>query len=88
MLVQAHGMGPATDSFRQSEQQVKLKEELAAPLRAMQEIARRIAKVSKDSKLEIVEEDYVTQFRVEMMDAVIQWCRGAKFADICKVGPL
>lgn len=53
----------------------------------MQEIARRIAKVSKDSKLEIVEEDYVTQFRVEMMDAVIEWCRGAKFADICKVGP-
>jgi len=52
----------------------------------MQEIARRIAKVSKDSKLEIVEEDYVTQFRVEMMDAVIQWCRGAKFAEICKVG--
>jgi len=87
MLVQAHGMDPATDSSRQSEQQVKLKEELATPLRAMQEIARRIAKVSKDSKLEIVEEDYVAQFRVEMMDAVIQWCRGAKFVDICKVGP-
>lgn len=76
-----------TDLSWQSEQQVKLKEELAAPLRAMQEIARRIAKVSKDSKLEIVEEDYVAQFRVELMDAVIQWCRGAKFVDICKVGP-
>ena len=61
--------------------------ELAAPLQAMQDIARRIAKVSKDSKLEIVEEDYVTQFKIEMMDAVIQWCLGAKFADICKVGP-
>ena len=80
-------LGPATDVSRQSEQQVKLKEELAAPLRSMQEIARRIARVSKDSKLDIVEDDYVTQFRVEMMDAVIQWCRGAKFADICKVGP-
>ena len=49
----------------------------------MQDIARRIAKVSKDSKLEIVEEDYVTQFKIEMMDAVIQWCARA----FCKVGP-
>ena len=63
----------------------KLKEELAAPLRVMQEIARRIAKVSKESKLPINEEDYVKSFKVELMDAVVQWCRGASFADICKV---
>jgi ATP-dependent RNA helicase DOB1 len=69
----------------QSEQQVKLKEELAIPLRSMQEIARRIAKVSKESKLEVVEEEYVSQFKIELMDAVMQWCRGAKFSDICKV---
>jgi ATP-dependent RNA helicase DOB1 len=69
----------------QSEQQVKLKEELAIPLRSMQEIARRIAKVSKESKLEIMEEEYVAQFKIELMDAVIQWCRGAKFSEICKV---
>jgi ATP-dependent RNA helicase DOB1 len=52
----------------------------------MQDIARRIAKVSKDSKLEMVEEDYVAQFKIEMMDVVMAWCRGAKFAEICKVG--
>ncbi|KAG8834632.1 ATP-dependent RNA helicase mtr4 [Serendipita sp. 399] len=69
----------------QSEQQVRLKEELAAPLRSMQEIARRIARVSKESKLSITEEDYVAQFKVELMDAVMQWCRGAKFADVCKL---
>lgn len=63
----------------------KLKEELAAPLRVMQEIARRIAKVSKESKLPINEDDYVKSFKVELMDAVVQWCRGASFADICKV---
>lgn len=51
----------------------------------MQEIARRIAKVSKESKLEIDEEEYVQSFKVELMDAVLQWCRGAKFVDICKV---
>lgn len=86
MLVPACGLCPVTDYSWQSEQQVKLKE-LAAPLQAMQQIARRIAKVSKDSKLEIVEEDYVAQFRIEMTDAVLQWCGGAKFVDICKVGP-
>jgi hypothetical protein len=50
----------------------------------MQEIARRIAKVCKESKLPIVEEEYVQSFKVELMDAVVQWCRGASFSDICK----
>jgi len=68
-----------------SEQVTKLKEELAAPLRVMQEIARRIAKVSKESKLPIVEEEYVQSFKVELMDAVVQWCRGASFTEICKL---
>jgi len=63
----------------------KLKEELAAPLRVMQEIARRIAKVSIESKLPVVEDEYVQTFKVELMDAVVQWCRGASFSDICKV---
>lgn len=51
----------------------------------MQEIARRIAKVSTESKLPLVEEEYVQSFKVELMDAVVQWCRGASFSDICKV---
>lgn len=53
----------------------------------MQEIARRIAKVSKESKLPINEDDYIKSFKVELMDAVVQWCRGASFAEICKVCP-
>ncbi|KAG0698410.1 rRNA-processing arch domain-containing protein [Suillus ampliporus] len=68
-----------------SEQVTKLTEELAAPLRVMQEIARRIAKVSQESKLPLVEEEYVASFKVELMDAVVQWCRGASFSDICKL---
>ncbi|KAF9042917.1 rRNA-processing arch domain-containing protein [Panaeolus papilionaceus] len=68
-----------------SEQATKLKEELAAPLRVMQEIARRIAKVSKESKLPVEEDEYVSSFKVELMDAVMQWCRGASFSDICKL---
>ncbi|OCH89470.1 antiviral helicase [Obba rivulosa] len=68
-----------------SEQVTKLKEELAAPLRVMQEFARRIAKVSQESKLTVNEDEYVQSFKVELMDAVVQWCRGASFADICKL---
>lgn len=69
----------------QSTQVVKLKEELATPLRVMQETARRIAKVSRESKLPLVEEEYVQSFKVELMDAVMQWCRGAKFSEVCKM---
>jgi len=58
---------------------------LAAPLRVMQEIARRIAKVSKESKLAFDEDEYVSSFKVELMDAVVQWCKGASFTEICKV---
>ena len=58
---------------------------MAAPLRVMQEIARRIAKVSKESKLTIDEEEYISSFKVELMDAVVQWCKGASFTEICKV---
>ncbi len=70
--------------MQQSEQQTKLKEELAAPLRVLQEMARRIAKVALESKLAINEQEYVLSFKVELMDAVMQWCRGASFSEICK----
>lgn len=75
----------ADRSTPQSEQAIKLKDELASPLRVMQEMARRIAKVAIESKLPIKEDEYVQSFKVELMDAVIQWCRGASFSDICKV---
>ncbi|EST07464.1 Helicase, C-terminal [Kalmanozyma brasiliensis GHG001] len=65
--------------------QTRLSETLAAPLRVMQETARRIAKVSIESKLPLVEEEYVAGFKVELMDLVLQWCNGAKFAEICKL---
>ncbi|KAL1408467.1 ATP-dependent RNA helicase mtr4 [Vanrija albida] len=68
-----------------SEAKVKIKEDLAAPLRVMQETARRIAKVSNESKIALVEDEYVQSFKVEMMEAVLQWCKGAKFSDICKL---
>ncbi|KAI9487455.1 MAG: rRNA-processing arch domain-containing protein [Benjaminiella poitrasii] len=63
----------------------KLQEELSAPLRLMQETARRIAKVSNECKMNIDEEAYLEKFKPELMDVVFAWCQGAKFYQICKM---
>lgn len=68
-----------------SEHPVRLKEELAAPLRVLQDTARRIAKVANEAGLTLPEQDYVQSFKVELMDAVLQWCQGSSFADICRM---
>ncbi|XP_041666582.1 exosome RNA helicase MTR4 [Cheilinus undulatus] len=63
----------------------KLTEQLAAPLRQMQECAKRIAKVSADAKLEVDEETYLNQFKPHLMDVVYAWANGATFSQICKM---
>lgn len=63
----------------------RLRPELAEPLKAMQEIALKIAKVVKDCKIEIVEKDYVESFRSELMEVVHAWCNKATFTQICKM---
>ncbi|KAM9306492.1 LOW QUALITY PROTEIN: exosome RNA helicase MTR4 [Pholidichthys leucotaenia] len=63
----------------------KLTEQLAAPLRKMQECAKRIAKVSADAKLEVDEETYLGQFKPHLMDVIYAWANGATFAQICKM---
>ncbi|KAF9931584.1 ATP-dependent RNA helicase mtr4 [Modicella reniformis] len=62
-----------------------LREELATPLRLMQEAARKIARVSQDCKLTLDEEEYVQSFRAELMDVVYAWANGARFSQICKM---
>lgn len=59
-----------------------LKEELAKPFRDIQAQARLIAKVSQESKLNIVEQDYLDKFKHALMDVVYAWCHGASFATI------
>lgn len=58
---------------------------MANPLRRLQEIARRIAKVSNECKLPIDVEDYVSSFRPDLMEVVFTWCKGAKFSKVCKM---
>ncbi|VDO26325.1 unnamed protein product [Brugia timori] len=62
----------------------KLADDLSGCLRAMQEYARRIARVTKESKLEIDEDKYVESFKPHLMDVVHAWCTGASFAEILK----
>eukprot|EP01094_Clydonella_sp_ATCC50884_P002061 TRINITY_DN11587_c0_g1_i1.p1 TRINITY_DN11587_c0_g1~~TRINITY_DN11587_c0_g1_i1.p1 ORF type:complete len:983 (-),score=409.92 TRINITY_DN11587_c0_g1_i1:194-2761(-) len=68
-----------------ADQSNKLKEELAVPLRQMQDTARNIAKISKECKLVIDEEGYVQKFAPHMMDVVHKWACGGTFLDICKM---
>lgn len=63
----------------------RLKPELAEPLKAMREVAGKIAKIIKDSKIELVEKEYVESFRHELMEVVFEWCKGASFTQICKM---
>ncbi|KAH3900580.1 probable ATP-dependent RNA helicase DOB1 [Saccharomycodes ludwigii] len=63
----------------------RLKPELGEPLKAMRDVASKIAKIMKDSKIEIVEKDYVEGFRHELMEVVYEWCKGASFVQICKM---
>ena len=68
-----------------SNEMPKLTGELSGPLRTMQDMAKRIATVSKEAKIEIDEELYVQKFKPYMMDIVFEWCKGATFMQICKM---
>lgn len=63
----------------------RLADELAGPLRSLQDAARKIATISQECKLPIDVDEYVEKFKPHIMDIVFAWCKGAKFADICKM---
>ncbi|XP_065174077.1 exosome RNA helicase MTR4 [Atheta coriaria] len=63
----------------------KLSEELCGALRQMQDIARRIAKVSTEARLPLDEDKYVERFKPAMMDVVFAWCNGSAFCELCKM---
>merc|ERR1711997_825234 len=63
----------------------KLTDQLSGSLRKMQDMARRIAKVSREAKMDLDEDSYVERFKPFMMDIVNEWCNGASFLNICKM---
>lgn len=68
-----------------SNEMPKSTEELSGPLRQMQDLARRIAKVSTEANLELDEDTYVDRFKPYLMDVIYAWCKGATFLQICKM---
>lgn len=49
----------------------------------MQDIARRIAKISTEARLPLDEQAYIDKFRTSLYNIVYQWCQGASFSDLC-----
>lgn len=68
-----------------TEQPAKLTEELQQPLKMMQDLAKRIATVSREANLDLDEQEYIDKFRPSLMDVVYAWSRGASFAEVCKL---
>ncbi|KAG1683081.1 Exosome RNA helicase MTR4 [Nymphon striatum] len=68
-----------------SSEMPKLTDELSGPLRVMQEMARKIAKVSNEAKLEVEEDNYVDSFKPHLMDVVYAWAKGSSFIELCKM---
>ncbi|EGF78636.1 hypothetical protein BATDEDRAFT_20298 [Batrachochytrium dendrobatidis JAM81] len=64
---------------------VSFPDTLKQPLRILRETARKIAQVSQESKMTIDEKEYVESFRPDLMQIVMSWCQGARFADICRM---
>lgn len=60
----------------------KLRDELAKPFREIQAEARKVAKVSMESKVLVNEEEYLATFKPELMEVVNAWTHGASFATI------
>jgi len=63
----------------------RLRDELAAPLRQLQEQARRVGQVQSEAGLALDVEEYVASFQSSLMDVVYAWCGGASFSDVCKL---
>jgi ATP-dependent RNA helicase DOB1 len=62
-----------------------LEEALLTPLRMLQDVAKRVAKLKIESKLALDETEYVNTFDPTLMKVAYEWCKGAKFCDIIKL---
>uniref|UniRef100_A0A0D6QTS0 Helicase C-terminal domain-containing protein n=1 Tax=Araucaria cunninghamii TaxID=56994 RepID=A0A0D6QTS0_ARACU len=66
-----------------SNEQIELTNELAKPLRQLQDSARWIAEVQRECKLDIDTEEYVElTTRPHLMDVIYLWSMGGSFAEV------
>eukprot|EP00956_Cyclotella_meneghiniana_P017919 scaffold29502_cov69-Cyclotella_meneghiniana.AAC.3 len=62
-----------------------LKSYLSGPFYKLIEMARTVAKVQIDCKIELNEDEFVDKFNPGLMEAVYAWCKGAKFVEVQKL---
>ncbi len=63
----------------------KLANNLQTAFNQLQNIARKVARISIDAKMACDEEEYVKSFNPELMEVAFSWSNGANFVDICKL---
>lgn len=49
-----------------------------------QELARMIARISKECHIDVDEDVYVDRFKPFLMDVCYAWCNGCTFMDVCR----
>eukprot|EP00316_Scyphosphaera_apsteinii_P000204 CAMPEP_0119305162 /NCGR_PEP_ID=MMETSP1333-20130426/6223_1 /TAXON_ID=418940 /ORGANISM="Scyphosphaera apsteinii, Strain RCC1455" /LENGTH=1076 /DNA_ID=CAMNT_0007308185 /DNA_START=71 /DNA_END=3301 /DNA_ORIENTATION=+ len=56
---------------------------MRTPYEQLRELASRVATVVQEAKLPVNVEEYANRFSPALVDLVLEWCGGAKFADLC-----
>lgn len=58
-------------------------DELAAIHEKLFKIAKRVGEVQNDANIPTDPEEFAKKFRPDLMNPVFQWCKGARFSQIC-----
>jgi len=66
----------------------KLSEETAEVYSRLKDVARKVGKQMVECKMHVDVEEYVEGFRSELMEIMLAWCKGNKFAEIMKMTDL
>lgn len=68
-----------------SESTQKLSDELSKPFRTLQDVARRVAEMEKECKMNVDPDQYVGQFQTSLLEVTYAWAKGAPFSQICEM---
>ena len=59
--------------------------EMREPFERLRETARRVGTVVEEANLPIDLTAYIDQFSPVLVDVVVEWCKGAKFAEVVEL---
>lgn len=64
---------------------VPLPHDLRDPYKKLLEVAKNVAEVEKDANMEMVVDEFVEQFKPDIMEAVFAWCSGKRFSEVMQL---